>query len=137
MYKNTIEQPGEFLRDGLDLASRDELYQLARSHGVTEIDEAMYMAGNAGEKMKRILRARGLSIKPKMQIFDTPAEQSIKTTSFDDFVSEPTAPLNRTLDHRVMSRAEMAKECKRRGIKMQRTDTKEKLQERLSESHAA
>lgn len=129
MYKNQIEQAGEFLRDSLDLASRDELYQLARSHGVTEIDEAMYMSGNAGEKMKRILRARGLNnIKPKLQIFDRPAEQPVKTTSFDDLISEPTTPLGR----RIMSRAEMAKECKRRGIKMQRTDTKEKLQERLS-----
>jgi len=131
MYKNMIEQAGDFMRDALDFASRDELYSLAKAHGVTEIDEAMYMSGMGGEKMKRILRARGLNkIKPSVNIFDAPVQEQVKTTNFDDLINEPTQPLVRP--QAPQTRAELAKECKKRGIKMARTDSKEKLQERLS-----
>ncbi len=137
MYKNMIEQAGDFMRDPLDFANRDELYQFAQANGVTEITEAMYMGGNAGEKMKRILRARGLTnIRHRAMPFEAPSEPAVKTTNFDDFISEPSAPLEPRRDE-PKTRAELAKECKKRGIKMARTDTKEKLQERLSVQNAA
>ena len=132
MYKNTIEQAGDFLRDSLDLASRDELYELAKAHNVTEIDEAMYMGGNGGEKMKRILRAKGLSLKPKLKLFEAPANEAAKVSTFDDFINEPAPKLDPRPNPSDMTRAQLAKECKARGIKMARTDSKEKLQERLS-----
>ncbi len=136
MYKNTIDQAGDFMKDALDFASRDDLYNFAKAHGVTEIDEAMYMGGQAGEKMKRILRARGLTnIKQTIKIFDAPAQESVKSTSFEELINEQSAPLPPRSSS--PTRAELAKECKKRGIKMARTDSKEKLQERLSVSHAA
>lgn len=129
MYINRIEDP----RGPLELASRDELYQHAKAHGVTEIDEAMYMGPYAAERMKKILTAKGLTnLKTVLRPFGSPPgteEPSGKTMTMDELI-EQTTP---TINHQVMSRAELAKECKRRGIKMQRTDTKEQLRERLSQ----
>lgn len=132
MYVNRIEDP----RGPLELASRYELYQYAKDNGIKEIDEAMYMGPYAAEKMKKILMAKGLTnIKTTLRPFGSPPgteEPSGKTVTIDELINE--TPM---INHRVMTRAELAKECKARGIKMARTDTKEKLQERLSVQNAA
>lgn len=139
MYENRIEVGGDFLRDRLDLASRDELFAYAQANGVTEIDNKMYLGAYAGEKMKKILRSKGLvSLDVKISAFEAPKTHSLPVTSnVDSLINTPQAPLDPRTDAKVMSRAELAKECKRRGIKMERTDTKEKLQERLSVQDAA
>lgn len=142
MYENKIEQSGDFLRDRLDHASRDQLYAFAKANGVREITEAVYMGAYAGEKMKKILRSKGLTnIDATLKTFAPPpgSEQTaaVKTATMDDLIDAPQPVFEPrqtpALDINAMSRAEMAKECKRRGIKMQRTDSKEQLRERLSQ----
>lgn len=141
MYVNRIEDP----RGPLELASRDELYAYAKANHVTEIDEAMYMGAYAAERMKKILMSKGLThLSTVLKPFGAPPDTekpSGKIMSIDDLANAPADPLpprvTPTIDHKVMSRAELAKECKARGIKMARTDSKEKLVERLSVAHAS
>jgi hypothetical protein len=134
MYVNRIEDP----RGPLQLASRYELYQCAKANGIKEIDEAMYMGPYAAEKMKKILASKGITdLKTVLQPFGSPPgteQPSGKTMTMDDLIAQTVTP---TIDHKVMTRAELAKEVKRRGIKMARTDTKEQLRERLSVAHAS
>ncbi len=141
MYENKIlnEDP----RSPLDRASRDELYAFAKANHVTEIDEAMYMGAYAGVRMKKILLRKGLtnintSNRPLYSADPQPSglpPQDVDALA--DLPQKPLEPRADVFDISTASRAELAKECKKRGIKMARTDTKEKLQERLSVQNAA
>ncbi len=131
-------------RDNLERAHRPELLKHAKENGVTEIVETM-----PAILMRKILRSRGL-VKinvPKRTlgqydggrayggdaISETGAAASV---SIDDDMErqwkqhESTQPQNMTMQA-------MRKECKRRGIKMVRTDNAETLKAKLNVENPA
>lgn len=123
-------------RDKLEKANRDQLYQFAERNGIKEIE--WWMAGN---QMRSILKKRGIKDLglPEHQLGQPygSAQPSgpVQTSSLEEMEQaqwEAQARDVRREPEKNQTRAELAKECKKRGIKMARTDTKEKLLERLS-----
>lgn len=137
-------------RDNLEKANRDQIVQFAERRGIKQIDWRM-----PATQMRSILRSMNIVdiglpaahgsrealqnlafngqppdnpplAKPKMLEElerEQWAQQAKQAEQIERERSSP--PISE------MTRAEMAKECKRRGIKMERKDTKEKLAERL------
>lgn len=152
MVLNKIEDP----RDQLGKATRDELWSFAKAKGVVpamleylskyqwQPDRGFYerpfpfvATVNTASKfeMENYLRNRGLyDIKPAVRVMGRDINAP------DPTVYETPQTLEKVVDDAAknMTRAQLAKECKIRRIKMSRTDTKEILLEKLSgQSHAA
>lgn len=132
MILDKVDDP----RDNLSRATRYELCQFAAAHGVSEIH---YSSDMTLDDMKTVLRERGLTnihVPPRMLgdnrpppvhgIMDVTGGKTPVKVQYENKI-EPSIPVN------AMTRAQLAKECKARGIKMERTDSKEKLRERLGE----
>lgn len=122
-------------RDALSKAKRYELYQFARANGLNEVTEDM-----PAILIRSKLRAAGKTdIKiPKRTLgkveFPDQAVTSDQANAVDaeaDLARQFEATQEPVKSFSEMSRAELAKECKARGIKFERTDKKEKLLERL------
>lgn len=133
-----IEDP----RDSLDKARRSELLAFARANGVTEIAHDM-----PAIVMRRILRSKRLTNiriprrtlgQPELRpdaLVSTEPNNVVSLDAGDELMRQyqagamavPAAP---SLD--TMTRAELAKACKAKGIAMARTDKKETLMEKLS-----
>lgn len=130
---NRIEDP----RDNLAKCTRDEIWDYARFKGAD-----IYFPQGADtprDDMIQILRNKG-----HIDIIYTPRVIGMPPTPSPYTRKEPLPAVKReeprhesVFDLATATRAEMAKECKRRGIKMARTDTMEKLRERLSVQDAA
>jgi hypothetical protein len=127
-------------RDPLNKASRFELCALARHHGIAEIT---YGSPLQLPDMVRILRERGVS---SITIPDRPLGVYKPVVYNADDVRPPPAalPVEPAKPEPVakavadMNMTEMRKECKRRGIKMERTDNLNSLRDKLGgQSHAA
>ena len=140
-------------RAPLDRVNRDQMREFAERNGITEITWDM-----TGDEMRYLLKKRGISdIGAPFQILGTRSTMEVRA---DNDPTVPTINLedlqrqqweqrakereqarkeaDKGSERGPQTRAELAKECKKRGIKMQRTDTKEKLIERLNgKSHAA
>jgi len=140
-----IEDP----RDNLEKADRDQLYRFAVRMGVKEIDDRMYMGGNAASLMRMILRQRGYTnIGVPQHQLGMPRGTSIEQPSgnppqmLDDMLKEQlkTAlekPAPKAVEVKELTMWELRKECKARGIKMQRTDNLKTLREKLNGLQAA
>ena len=133
-------------RDNLMKARRIELYRFAREKGVTEIVENM-----PGELMRDILRSKGITniAVPSRQL-GTPEQMVTTPTSHRDGTTEIKQPdkivevsaiadLKRQWQQNQepkqpseMTITELRKECKRRGIKMARTDNMVTLKAKLN-----
>ena len=127
----TIQDP----RTPLERARRPELVAFARSHGLLDINENM-----PAILIRKKLRERGLT---NINVPDRPLG-----IIHGNPTDHPTDDAANVIDHEAaleheyerqkpvhlggMTRAQLAKECKQRGIKMSRTDSKEKLMERLN-----
>ncbi len=147
-------------RDNLARASRDELWDFAKANGVA-FDQRTATKGY----MERELRSRGLTnIRAAIRFMGAPTGdffppdggtvttvEPAKITEVDadaDMVrqmKEQAAnpqdwPVDSTHDARKhvddMNQKELRAECKRRGIKMVRTDNMKSLREKLSEPHS-
>lgn len=153
MALNKVEDP----RDSLGKATRDELWDFAKSKGVVpamleylskyqwqpdrgffERTQTFKADVNTATKfeMENYLRNRGLfEIRPAVRVMG----RDINAPAPDVIVRKETSGHVLDFIERTSStRAQLAKECKRLGIKMSRTDTKEVLLEKLSgQSHAA
>lgn len=125
-------------RDPLSKASRYELCQLAKAHGITEIGYGK--DGQTLPEMVKILHDRGIHTitmpdrplgiyKPVVLNADDVAPVSSQPAPAVPVVEAPSA-----IDKPVseMNMTEMRKECKRRGIKMDRTDNLKTLRDKLS-----
>lgn len=131
-------------RDNLERADRDQLYRFAREKGIKEIDDRMYMGGNAASLMRMILRQKGItdisvpyhqlgmpttmiqeepSGKPPVMIEDMLLEQ-LKEAQSAPRVPDPI-PVSK------MSIGELRQTCKARGIKLARTDNMITMREKL------
>jgi hypothetical protein len=140
-------------RDNLDKARRPEIYKFAQENGVKEITPEWPASG-----MRLELRKRGLTnIKIPHRIFGTPdnrtmlnsngAPMPVSAQTQGPVEVDAAADLMRQVasgayeqpppDYSAMTRAELAKTCKARGIKMARTDKKEILMEKLRGQVAA
>ncbi len=123
-------------RDALERATRDELYYFAKDHGI-EFDHRTTPA----DVMRVVLRQKNLTnISVPIRVMGRPIPGSENVDVRQDAVQVKEVDATTDLmkqwqekgrDIRDMSRAELAKECKRRGIKMKRTDKIEDLRERL------
>lgn len=130
-------------REPLARARRLELFRFAREKGVAEIEETM-----PADLMRQILRTKGLT---SIAVPDRPlggVEQTITTpTSHNAGPSAPRQPdvlveVDATADLARqwaaekavanMTITEMRKECKRRGIKLARTDNMVTLKAKLN-----
>lgn len=130
-------------RDPLERANRDQMREYAEKNGIKQINWAM-----AGDQMRFILRSLGVtdigipfhqlgtpigsavpSGKPAMNLADLQRQQWEQ--------QEKDALSRYHEDTPVLTRAQLAKECKQKGIKIARTDTKEKLLERLNGKQTA
>lgn len=130
-------------RDSLQKARRWELLEFARANGVTEIKHDM-----PADIIRRILRSHRLTNiriprrvlgqndrRPDAMAAASDAGGGVTLDAGDDLMRQyqagamavPAAP---SLD--TMTRAELAKACKAKGIAMARTDKKETLMEKLS-----
>lgn len=137
-----IEDP----RDSLAKCSRDDLWDYARVKGAD-----IYFPHGADtprDDMILILRNKGCT---DIEYIPTVMGRPIKPSPYRELLREKftarkistempasvgqNVPIGKSVAE--MSRAELAKECKRRGIKMERTDTKQQLAERLSVQDAA
>jgi hypothetical protein len=117
-------------RDTLSKASRYELCQVAAAHGIREVN---YSAELTLEEMVKILRNKGINdikipdrplglYKPVVLGLDGPPLATVEEP-------EPEKPATPVAQ---MSMGELRSECKRRGIKMARTDNIHSLREKLS-----
>lgn len=116
-------------RDSLQKASRYELCQVAKSHGISEIT---YGCGLKLDQMVEILRERGIT---SITIPERPLGVYKPVVYDADTVSSPgakIAPVEKAAPVPDMSIKELRSECKRRGIKMARTDNLVTLREKLS-----
>lgn len=116
-------------RDTLSKASRYELCQVAQAHGIKEIS---YSAELGLEDMVKILRNNGVTdikipdrplglYKPVILGLDGPPLATVEEPAPE----QPATPVAQ------MSMGELRSECKRRGIKMARTDNLHSLREKL------
>ena len=133
-----ILQKVEDPRDSLDRARQFELYAYAQRHGISEIVKTM-----PAILMRRILRSKGLTNVPIPPRTLGKADVQTIAPETDANSVDAAADLARQFKEakvvpiEQMTRAQLAKTCKARGIKMQRTDTKEMLQEKLRGKDAA
>lgn len=154
----SIEDP----RDNLQKAKRSELYAFAQQNGVKEIDHD----GMPAELMRTILRSKNLTNiaiprrvlgqpeprqlrnsngAPLSVAQQTPAENVVEMDATADLMRQYQAERARQAEpassaakpYEQMTRAELAKTCKARGIAMSRTDKKETLMEKLRGKDAA
>lgn len=141
-------------RDNLGRASRDELFDFARANGV-----AFDQRTATKQYMERELRSRGLShIRPAVRFMGYPTGEVfpaegglvvqdqpkvVEVNADADMVRQmkeqakqewPVESTFKSVDE--MKMGELRAECKRRGIKMERTDNLKSLREKLSVSHA-
>lgn len=125
-----IEDP----RDPLGKASRFELCQLAKAHGIAEIT---YGCGLQLPDMVKILHEKGVH---SINIPDRPlGVYKPVVLNADDVAPQQPAPVAQPEPKPVseMNMTEMRKECKRRGIKMERTDNLHTLRAKLLEQNAS
>lgn len=116
-------------RDTLSKASRYELCQVAAAHGIREVN---YSAELTLEEMVKILRNKGVTdikipdrplglYKPVVLGLDGPPLATMEEPAPE----QPETPVAQ------MGIRELRSECKRRGIKMARTDNLHSLREKL------
>lgn len=144
-------------RDRLSKARRMELYKFAQSKGVKEVDRKDMPA----RLMRRILREKGFTdipIPPRVLGQPEPRARAELMNSNGQPLNQPkgievdadadmlrqyqaeqarAAAEKQTLDVGSMTRAQLAKACKERGIKFGRTAKKEELAEKLRGQNAA
>ena len=124
-------------RDKLEKATRDELYDFARAQGVTDITEDM-----PAILMRRILRSKG---KTNIDIPNRPLGSNPGVVAPPDKAQDVVAVPEITAEEDLMRQYQAAKvapaemtmgqmraECKRRGIKMARTDNMDTLRAKLN-----
>lgn len=120
-----IEDP----RSGLERASRYELCQLAAANGITEIT---YECGLDLKSIIEILRSKGVH---SIKVPDRPLGiyKPVLLGLEDQPRTEPvkSEPVKMDKPVKQMSMTELRSECKRRGIKMARTDNMNTLREKL------
>lgn len=159
----TIDDP----RTPLDKARRGELIKFALANGVREIHVGATTLpvndGTAAELLRRELRSRGLTNipiphrtlgqpdpSPRLRASNgspltvaqqTPQPKVNEVNALDDFarqaVAQQAMPPNDPPEYGAMTRAELAKTCKARGIGFGRTAKKEELVEKLRGKDAA
>lgn len=128
-------------RDNLEKATRPELAKFAAAHGVKEITPSM-PAILMRDKLRR-LGLINIQIPPRplgqpvshgsVIAAKTAPENVVTNDAVSDLEKQWQSEQQEKTGYETWTRAEMAKECKRRGIKMQRTDSKEQLRERLEQ----
>lgn len=117
--------------------------EYAERNGITQITWDMQ-----GDQMKSILVGMGvkdlglpyvqLGTRHVMQQAAPIKDPNVAEISLEEMQKQQWEQQAKQKLLKTETRAELAKECKRRGIKMARTDTKEQLIEKLSgQSHAA
>lgn len=133
-------------RDNLEKANRDELEKFAKEKGVEEIKEGM-----PAILMRRILRSRGLvsvTVPNRPLGFyeggksyggEAITDTQINSVNADDALEqgwkkEQEKPVSTPKE---MGIRELRSECKRRGIKMARTDNMDTLRAKLNGEQAA
>lgn len=123
-------------RDTLERASRDELFFFAQSRGVSEIEQNM-----PAILMRKILRQKGLyAINiPNRPLGANPGvlapdpQEQIPQMNADEALEEQwRQSKTEAKDVSKMGMGELRSECKRRGIKMARTDNLASLRAKLS-----
>lgn len=156
----TIDDP----RTPLDKARRLELVKFALANGVKEvhIGGATFPVndGTAAELLRHELRGRGLTNiqipkrtlgmpEPSPRLRNsagqtltvqaqTPKENVVEVSAIADLARQyQQQQAQQETDYSTMTRAELAKTCKARGIAMSRTDKKEMLVEKLRGKDAA
>lgn len=122
-----IEDP----RDPLNKASRYELCQLAKAYGIAEIT---YGSALQLPDMVKILHERGIhDIKIPERPLGVYTPVVLNADEVEKTAPQPAAAADPVIETPVsdMNMTEMRKECKRRGIKMARTDNLSTLREKL------
>ena len=131
MLLSRIDDP----RDTLERASRDELFFFAQERGVTEIEQNM-----PAILMRKILRQKGLN---SINIPNRPLGANPGVVIADPQEKVPEMDADAALEEQwrqskeapkdvsKMGMQELRSECKRRGIKMARTDNLKTLREKL------
>lgn len=126
MILNRIEDP----RDNLHKASRFELCAIAKHHGISEI--RYNKDGQTLDDMIKILRDNGVR---DIKIPERPlGVYKPVILNADDVVPKQSTPVvSNTVEKPVsaMTIIELRSECKRRGIKMARTDNMDSLRAKL------
>lgn len=125
-------------RDTLEKARRMELFKFAQANGVTDITHDW-----AAKDMRTRLRQLGLTNIPiPERVFGMPEPvRMLNSSGKPAQISAPktvapappvpVTPSQPAQPYEQMTRAELAKTCKARGISMARTDKKEMLMEKL------
>ncbi len=149
---HSIQDP----RDQLQRARRMELYRFARDNGIADIVEAM-----PADVMRQILRNKGITsiavpdrqlgaiqrtettpTSHKGQTYQAPRppEKVVEVDATSDLMrqwqqeSQPAVPREKPVE--AMSINELREACKRRGIKLARTDNMASLKEKLNGQNA-
>jgi hypothetical protein len=122
-------------RDNLEKAKRMELFRFARQNGIKEIEEAM-----PAMLMRKILRSRGMTnirVPDRPLASTRPTSMEAMTTSQVNVIDAETdlerqyMAEKQASDFDAMPMNELRAECKRRGIKMSRTDNLQSLRDKL------
>jgi hypothetical protein len=122
-------------RDNLEKAKRMELFRFARQNGIKEIEEAM-----PAMLMRKILRSRGMTnirVPDRPLASTRPTNMEAMTTSQVNVIDVETdlerqyMAEKQAADYEAMPLNELRAECKRRGIKMARTDNLQSLRDKL------
>ena len=149
MYLNNIEDP----RSNLDKARRSELYEFAKNNGVTEINDNM-----PAILMREILRGKGLTRipvpdrrlgqtnqpNPRPHYQNTmaapggqqPAPKGVAVDAVADLARQYQQEQRRPLAD-SMTIGELRKECKARGIKLERRDNMTTIRAKLRGENAS
>jgi hypothetical protein len=121
-------------RDALQRARRSEMYEFAKINGFSEITEDLPADDIPHQNivgMRTLLRRRGIyKIPVPERVLGDYSRQAYHTRFTPPASEKPIPPL---IDKPVakMSMTEMRHECKRRGIKMVRTDNMLTLKDKL------
>ncbi len=126
-------------RDLLEKATRDEIFDFAVAQGVAEITEdmpAIIMRNILREKKKTNIKIpdRPLGANPGVELIK--ARESMQETETVPEVNADDDLMRQYQTSKVepqsMTMGQLRAECKRRGIKMARTDNMQTLREKLS-----